>query len=92
MQRRRLPWRSPPYQRNPRAPPPCPSPTPRPTVLGTPVLGLSTLLVSKLLSNPLGKAVAYEYSVTGSWDNPVVTKISAPAAIPAKAATADAQK
>jgi uncharacterized protein YhdP len=62
------------------------------TVLGTPVLGLSTLLVSKLLSNPLGKAVAYEYSVTGSWDNPVVTKISAPAAIPAKAATADAQK
>ena len=62
------------------------------TVLGTPVLGLSTLLVSKLLSNPLGKAVAYEYSVTGSWDNPVVTKISAPPPIPAKAATAEAQK
>jgi uncharacterized protein YhdP len=62
------------------------------TVLGTPVLGLSTLLVSKLLSNPLGKAVAYEYSVTGPWDNPVVTKISAPPPIPAKAATADAQK
>jgi len=70
------------------------------TVLGTPVLGLSTLLLSKLLSNPLGKAVAYEYQVTGSWDNPVVTKISAPppsspaapAAQPAKAATAEAQK
>jgi uncharacterized protein (TIGR02099 family) len=57
------------------------------TLLGTPVLGLSTLLVSKLLKNPFGKAVAYEYLVTGSWDNPVVTRLSAPAT-PAKAAAA----
>jgi uncharacterized protein YhdP len=68
------------------------------TVLGTPVLGLSTLLMSKLLKNPLGSMVAYEYQVTGSWDNPVVTKISAPPprppapAGPAKAAAAEAQK
>jgi uncharacterized protein (TIGR02099 family) len=66
------------------------------TVLGTPVLGLSTLLMSKLLSNPLGKVVAYEYQVTGSWDNPVVTKLSAPAptaASPASTAiAAEAQK
>jgi uncharacterized protein (TIGR02099 family) len=53
------------------------------TVFGTPVLGLSTLLMSKLLRNPLGKAVAYEYQVTGSWDNPVVARTSAP---PARAA------
>jgi uncharacterized protein (TIGR02099 family) len=56
------------------------------TVFGTPVLGLSTLLVSKLLKNPFGKVVAYEYQVTGSWDNPVVTRLSA--AAPAKAASA----
>jgi uncharacterized protein YhdP len=68
------------------------------TVLGTPVLGLSTLLMSKLLKNPLGSMVAYEYQVTGSWDNPVVTKISAPpprtpaTAAPAQAAAAEAQK
>ena len=66
------------------------------TVLGTPVLGLSTLLISKLLSNPLGKVVAYEYLVTGSWDNPVVKKISEPPRPapppPAKAATAEATK
>jgi len=49
-------------------------------LVGTPVLGLSTLLVSKLLNNPFGKVVAYEYSVTGSWDNPQVTRISAPLA------------
>jgi uncharacterized protein YhdP len=59
------------------------------TVLGTPVLGLSTLVLSKLLKNPLGKAVAYEYRVTGSWDNPVVERISAPAARPGNSARAD---
>jgi uncharacterized protein YhdP len=48
------------------------------TVFGTPVLGLSALVLSKLLKNPRGKAVAYEYRVTGSWDNPVVERISAP--------------
>jgi uncharacterized protein YhdP len=44
------------------------------TVLGTPVLGLTTLLVQKLLQNPLNKIVAYEYAVTGTWDNPVVAR------------------
>jgi uncharacterized protein (TIGR02099 family) len=58
------------------------------TVFGTPVLGLSTLLVTKLLKNPLGKVVAYEYQVTGSWDNPHVERTSAPPAR-AQAATAD---
>jgi len=53
-------------------------------VVGTPVLGLSTLLVSKLLNNPFGKVVAYEYQVTGSWDNPQVVRTSAPP--PAKTA------
>jgi uncharacterized protein YhdP len=48
------------------------------TFLGTPVLGLSTLLVSKVLKNPFGQVVAYEYQVTGSWDNPQVTKLSGP--------------
>lgn len=59
------------------------------TVFGTPVLGLSTLLMSKLLRNPLGKAVAYEYQVTGSWDNPVVARTSAP---PARAAAPTAKE
>ncbi len=60
------------------------------TVLGTPVMGLTTLLVQKLLQNPLGKAVSYEYLVTGSWDNPSVTRLSgaAPKEAAAPAATA----
>jgi uncharacterized protein (TIGR02099 family) len=52
------------------------------TLIGTPVLGLSTLLVSKLLKNPFGKVVAYEYLVTGSWDNPSVTRMSGAATPP----------
>ena len=63
------------------------------TFIGTPVAGLTTLLVLKLLSNPLGKVVAYEYLVTGSWDNPTVTRISAPPPPRAVAASAEpAQK
>jgi uncharacterized protein (TIGR02099 family) len=61
------------------------------TLIGTPVLGLSTLVVSKLLQNPLGKVVAYEYQVTGSWDNPSVTRLSAPALPAPKAAAAPAK-
>lgn len=57
------------------------------TVFGTPVLGLSTLLVTKLLKNPIGQVVAYEYQVTGSWDNPQVQRTSAP---PPRATSASA--
>jgi uncharacterized protein YhdP len=52
---------------------------------GTPVLGLSTLLVTKLLKHPIGNVVAFEYQVSGSWDNPQVQRTSAP---PPRAATA----
>ena len=48
------------------------------TVFATPIAGLSTLLVSKLLKNPFGQVVAYEYRVTGSWDNPQVSKLGGP--------------
>ncbi|MBL0141491.1 MAG: TIGR02099 family protein [Betaproteobacteria bacterium] len=56
------------------------------TFLGTPVLGLTTLILQKLLKNPLGYVVSYQYLVTGSWDNPTVTQLGAapsPQAAPA---------
>lgn len=55
-------------------------------VFGTPVLGLTTLLVQKLLQNPLNKIVAYEYQVTGTWDNPTMARTSGLPGIPGKAA------
>jgi uncharacterized protein (TIGR02099 family) len=47
------------------------------SVIGTPVLGLTTLLVQKLLQNPLNRIVAFEYQVTGTWDNAVVSRAGA---------------
>jgi uncharacterized protein (TIGR02099 family) len=62
------------------------------TVLGTPVMGLTTLLLSKLLQNPVGQVASYEYLVTGSWDNPAVTRLGVPPATQApKAAPARPQ-
>lgn len=45
------------------------------TLLGGPVVGLASLLVQKVLKDPIGQIAAYEYSITGTWDNPVVTKL-----------------
>lgn len=44
-------------------------------LLGGPVLGLTSLLVQKVLKDPIGQIIAYEYSITGTWDNPTVTKL-----------------
>ncbi len=45
------------------------------TLLGGPMVGLTTLLVQKMLRDPIGQISAYEYSISGTWDNPVVTKL-----------------
>lgn len=43
--------------------------------LGGPVAGIGTFIVSKLLKDPLGQIAAYDYAVTGTWDNPVAAKV-----------------
>jgi uncharacterized protein YhdP len=48
------------------------------TLLGGPVVGLTTLLAQKLLSDPVGRAFGFEYNVTGKWDNPDVARVGAP--------------
>lgn len=47
-------------------------------LLGGPVVGLTALLLQKALKDPFGQIAAYEYSITGTWDNPVVAKIEKP--------------
>lgn len=49
-------------------------------LLGGPVVGLGTLIANKVLQNPIGQAVAFDYAVTGTWTDPVVAKIQRPAA------------
>lgn len=44
-------------------------------LLASPVIGVTALIVQKLLKDPLGQIAAYEYSITGTWDNPHVEKL-----------------
>ncbi len=48
------------------------------TLIGGPVVGLTTLLAQKLLQDPIGRALGYEYNVTGKWDSPDVARVGAP--------------
>lgn len=43
--------------------------------LAHPVVGVATLLASKVLQNPLNKLFAFQYKVTGTWDDPKVDKL-----------------
>ncbi len=45
--------------------------------LGGPVVGLGAFILQKILKDPLGQMVAHDYAVTGTWDDPVATKIKA---------------
>lgn len=45
------------------------------SLLGGPVVGMAATVVQKLLKDPIGQIAAYEYSITGTWDNPTVVKI-----------------
>jgi uncharacterized protein (TIGR02099 family) len=48
--------------------------------LGGPIVGVTALLLQKLLKDPVGQMISYEYQVTGTWDNPQVVKLGQPAA------------
>ncbi|MGE5027967.1 MAG: YhdP family protein [Betaproteobacteria bacterium] len=52
--------------------------------LGGPAVGIAALVAQKLLKDPLGQIVSYEYSITGTWDDPNVTKIARNTATPAE--------
>jgi uncharacterized protein YhdP len=45
-------------------------------LLGGPVAGIGVFLAQKLLNDPLGQMIAYDYAVTGTWSDPTVTKLA----------------
>jgi uncharacterized protein YhdP len=47
-------------------------------VLANPIIGAAAYLVQKAFKDPLGHLITYEYNVTGTWADPVVTKLSTP--------------
>ncbi len=48
-------------------------------IIGGPVVGIGTLIANKILKNPIGQAVHFDYSVTGTWGEPAITKLKRPA-------------
>jgi uncharacterized protein YhdP len=44
-------------------------------IIGGPAVGLGTFLASKVLKDPLGQAVGFEYAVSGTWSEPIITKV-----------------
>jgi len=45
-------------------------------MLANPAAGAIAWLADKILKNPIDQIFSYEYAVTGSWDDPKVTKLS----------------
>jgi len=43
-------------------------------ILANPIFGIGLTLLQRLLRDPLGQIFAVEYDVTGSWDDPKVTR------------------
>lgn len=44
-------------------------------LLINPAVGVGALVASKVLKDPISKAITFEYLVTGGWDDPQVTKL-----------------
>ena len=47
-------------------------------VFVNPAVGVAAVIAQRVLKNPLGQMLAYQYTVTGSWSDPKVARISAP--------------
>jgi uncharacterized protein YhdP len=59
------------------------------TVIGivNPVAGVTAAIAQRVLKNPLGQIFAHDFSVTGSWTDPKVTKLSVAPPPPSETAT-----
>jgi uncharacterized protein (TIGR02099 family) len=45
-------------------------------LLQSPLAGLATYLAQKIFKDPIGKLFAYDYSITGTWDDPRVDRVT----------------
>ncbi|MEN3354537.1 MAG: hypothetical protein V7640_2695 [Betaproteobacteria bacterium] len=50
-------------------------------LLGGPVVGAAAFLAQKILKDPIEQLISFEYNVTGSWSDPLVTKAERAAAL-----------
>jgi uncharacterized protein YhdP len=47
------------------------------TVVGLvhPIAGVAALIAGRIMKNPLGKAFAFDYAISGTWSDPKVEKL-----------------
>lgn len=45
-------------------------------LIGGPAVGIGTFIANKVLKNPIGQAVTFNYQVSGGWANPKVEKLA----------------
>ena len=53
-------------------------------LIANPIIGATAFLVQKAFKDPLGHLVTDEYNITGTWSEPVVTKLTAETSSPEK--------
>ena len=46
-------------------------------VVVNPIWGLGAFILDKILKNPVGQALTFEYRVTGTWEKPVPERLKA---------------
>lgn len=56
-----------------------------------PMVGIGTLIISKVLGNPLDKLMSFEYNISGTWQDPSVVKLGEKP-VTLQAAPADTKK
>jgi uncharacterized protein YhdP len=49
-------------------------------MLLNPIIGAGALLAQRILRDPLGQMFAFEYRITGGWEDPKVERLAAPLA------------
>ena len=47
-------------------------------VFVNPAVGVAAVIAQRVLKNPLGQMLAYQYTVTGTWSDPKVARVGAP--------------
>jgi uncharacterized protein YhdP len=50
-----------------------------------PIAGLATLIAGRMMKNPLGKAFAFDYGISGTWSDPKIERMQPPTLINAPA-------
>ncbi|MDA8225832.1 MAG: hypothetical protein M0T86_07940, partial [Betaproteobacteria bacterium] len=44
------------------------------SLVGGPIVGLGVLAVQKLLENPVGHAIRFDYAISGTWSHPKIDR------------------